>query len=93
MKKLTTLLSVILLIAGCSSHPQVEPDEFIIEGCIEGLSDSCIVQLYKPDGQLLKVVAFDTVIDGHFSFRDEIPFPASRNITLRGVVRNFPVHR
>ncbi len=72
MKKLTTLLSVILLIAGCSSHPQVEPDEFIIEGCIEGLSDSCIVQLYKPDGQLLKVVAFDTVIDGHFSFRDTI---------------------
>lgn len=82
--KPTLLFLSLLLLAGCSKRPQVGPHEFLVEGCVKELPDSCIVQLFRPDGRILKVAAADTVIGGHFSFRDTVSATTRYCILGRG---------
>lgn len=84
MKTTSHLFIGLLLLTGCSHRPQVNPNEFLIEGYISNLPDSSIIQLHKPDGSLLKVVTSDTVINGHFTLRDTLSITSEYAIIGRG---------
>lgn len=88
MKNFTHLLLGLVLLAGCSNRPQVAPNESLIEGYIEELPDSSIVQLYEHDGRILKVAALDTAIHGHFTLRDTLSHTTKYGISGRG--SHFP---
>lgn len=83
MKTISHLFIGLLLLTGCSHRPQVNPNEFLIEGYISNLADSSIIQLHKPDGSLLKVVTLETAINGHFTLRDTLSY---RLVRLCGIL-------
>ena len=61
------------LLAVCAGmmmqQERVPEGEFRIEGELTGVPDSTVLSLYRVDGNLLKRMQADTVIDGRFSFR------------------------
>lgn len=79
---LATLLIGGLTISNCTSSPQVPEGEFLIEGYLENVPDSTVIGLFKITGLSGKSIAFDTVINGHFSFRDTITTPTPRKMNI-----------
>ena len=81
------------LLAVCASimmrQERVPEGEFRIEGELTGVPDSTVLSLYRVDGNLLKPMQADTVIDGRFSFRDTITTDP-RCLALMGRGEGFP---
>ena len=81
------------LLAVCAGmmmqQERVPEGEFRIEGELTGVPDSTVLSLYRVDGNLLKPMQADTVIDGRFSFRDTITTDP-RCLALMGRGEGFP---
>lgn len=52
-----------------------------ITGHIDNLPDSVVLGLYKPEGDLLKAIASDTIVGGVFYFSDTISQPVELNLS------------
>ena len=86
MKQLLCLLFAAVAVTACA--PAVPAGEFRIVGKIENVPDSAVVRLYEPQGQMLRGMAVDTLVDGRFSFRDTISSPKALQVCLHiGAVR------
>lgn len=70
MKKIFAGLCAVCLLVACA--PKVPDNEFLIEGCLEGVPDSTVIALYKLEHNLGQRVQQDTLIGGKFTFRDTI---------------------
>lgn len=80
MKQLLCLLFAAVAVTACA--PAVPAGEFRIVGKIENVPDSAVVRLYEPQGQMLRGMAVDTLVDGRFSFRDTISSPKALQVCL-----------
>lgn len=80
MKQLLCLLFAAVAVTACA--PAVPAGEFRIVGKIENVPDSAVVRLYEPQGQMLRGIAVDTLIDGRFSFQDTISSPKALQVCL-----------
>lgn len=93
MKKtnLFPLLFAGFLLAGasCSFEPSVPENEFLIKGTLTNLPDSIVIELRIDDGQLLKEISRDTVINGEFTLHDTITGGA-RQLLLMSSSQGFP---
>ena len=70
MKKFFVGLCAVCLLVACA--PAVPDNEFLIEGRLEGVPDSTVIELCKLEYNLGQCVQQDTVIGGKFTFRDTI---------------------
>lgn len=70
MKKIFAGLCAACLLVACA--PKVPDNEYLIEGCLEGVPDSTVIILYKFNSNLRQPVQGDTLIGGKFTFRDTI---------------------
>ena len=70
------------LLGSCSPDPKVPEGEYLIEGELENVPDSTVVGLFKITGHSGKSIAYDTVIDGKFSFRDTITSSKPRKMAI-----------
>ena len=61
---------------------QVPEGEFVIYGELQNVPDSTVIELARYDGKIRRSIAFDTVIDGKFVFRDTITGPNIRKLYL-----------
>lgn len=81
-------LGGIFFIGACSA-PSVPQNEFLIEGELTNVPDSTILEFRVAEGDLLKEVGRDTVINGKFSFRDTIG-EEIRQLLLMSDSKGFP---
>lgn len=89
-KYLLSLPLCILLLAGaCSHNPSVPANEFLIQGQLENVSDSAVIELGVSDGQLIKTIAKDTLINGQFSLSDTVT-SGKRELYLMSSSKGFP---
>ena len=92
-RKILWIVATAGLLAVCASimmrQERVPEGEFRIEGELTGVPDSTVLSLYRVDGNLLKPMQADTVIDGRFSFRDTITTDP-RCLALMGRGEGFP---
>lgn len=89
-KYLLSLPLCILLLAGaCSHNPSVPVNEFLIQGQLENVSDSAVIELGVSDGQLIKTIAKDTLINGQFSLSDTVT-SGKRELYLMSSSKGFP---
>lgn len=92
MKKkyfLSLPLFTLLLAGACSHSPSVPANEFLIQGQLENVSDSAVIELGVSDGQLVKTIAKDTLINGQFSLSDTIT-SGKRELYLMSSSKGFP---
>ena len=92
MKKkyeLSLPLCALLLTGACSHRPSVPANEFLIQGYLENVSDSAIIELCVSEGQLIKEIMKDTLINGEFSLHDTIT-SGKRELYLMSSSRGFP---
>lgn len=91
MKKNTSFLltALLLLAAACTQKPSVPANEFLIEGKLQNVPDSAVIELRVLDGQLLKLVTQDTVIDGRFTLRDTLT-GGNKQLLLMSSSKGFP---
>lgn len=91
MKKNTSILwsALLLLAAACTQKPSVPANEFLIEGKLQNVPDSAVIELRILDGQLLKLITQDTVIDGRFTLRDTLS-GGNKQLLLMSSSKGFP---
>lgn len=92
MKKshLYSLLLCASLVAGsCERKPVVPENEFLIQGKLENVPDSVVIELRISDGRLLKLVTSDTLVNGRFTLRDTITADV-RELLLMSDGKGFP---
>lgn len=90
MKKKHLISLCVLLAAGaCSHNPSVPEGEFLIQGQLANVPDSTVIDLRISDGQLLKEITSDTVINGKFFLRDTIT-SGTRELLLMSSSKGFP---
>lgn len=92
MKKkyvLSLPLCALLLTGACSHRPSVPANEFLIQGYLENVSDSAIIELCVSEGQLIKEIMKDTLINGEFSLHDTIT-SGKRELYLMSSSKGFP---
>jgi len=70
----------------CVAYSSLLSDKgFTIEGKISDIEDGTVINLYRPDGNVLMVIASDTVRNGCFTFREEtISDPEQLSIIPQG---------
>ena len=69
---------------------QVLEGEFVIYGELQNVPDSTVIELARYDGKIRRSIAFDTVIDGKFVFRDTITGPNIRKLYLCTRIKGIP---
>ena len=69
---------------------QVPEGEFVIYGELQNVPDSTVIELAQYDGKIRRSIAFDTVIDGKFVFRDTITGPNIRKLYLCTRIKGIP---
>ena len=74
--------AICLALSSCNSDPKVPEGEYLIEGELENVPDSTVVGLFKITGHSGRSIAYDTVIDGKFSFRDTITSSKPRKLSI-----------
>lgn len=74
--------AICLALSSCNSDPKVPEGEYLIEGELENVPDSTVVGLFKITGHSGRSIAYDTVIDGKFSFRDTITSSKPRKMSI-----------
>lgn len=92
MKKkhlLPCLLFNLLMVGACSFEPSYPKDQFLIKGKLTNVPDSILVELLMSEGQMMRTVAKDTLINGEFSFRDTIT-SGVRELYLMSGSKGFP---
>lgn len=90
MKKKHLISLFALLIAGaCSHNPSVPEDEFLIQGQLANVPDSAVIELRIFEGQLIKTIVKDTLINGQFSLHDTIT-SGPRELYLMSGSEGFP---
>lgn len=80
---------VLVLTGACSHNPSVPANEFLIQGQLENVSDSAVIELCVYDGHLIKSIAKDTLVDGRFSLHDTIT-SGKRELYLMSGSKGFP---
>lgn len=88
-KKHLIFLCVLFALGACSHNPSVPEGEFLIQGQLDNVSDSAVIELRISDGRLLKEITNDTVINGKFSLRDTIT-SGPRELYLMSNSKGFP---
>lgn len=86
---LSLSLFSLLLVGACSHNPSVPANEFLIQGQLENVPDSVVIELCLSDGQLIKTITKDTLIDGQFSLHDTIT-SGKRELYLMSSSKGFP---
>lgn len=86
--KAAAAFTAICLLAGCAGKT-VGKGEYLIEGCVKTIPDSSVINLLKSDGQMMSVIASDTVFGGRFEFRDTVSHGSSR-LWLCSFSEGFP---
>lgn len=86
--KAAAAFAAICLLAGCAGKT-VGKNEYLIEGCVKTIPDSSVINLLKSDGQMMSVIANDTVFGGRFEFRDTVSHGSSR-LWLCSFSEGFP---
>lgn len=66
-----------------------EPGRFTITGHVTNVPDSTVIKLYREEGQLLKMVALDTITGGRIFFSDTIS-GLKQKYRLTGESRGLP---
>lgn len=91
MKKSTSFLlsTLVLLAVACMQKPAIPANEFLIEGKLQNVPDSAVIELRMLDGQLLKLITQDTVIDGRFTLRDTLT-GGNKQFLLMSSSKGFP---
>lgn len=84
------LLTVGLFLSSCISTPKVPNGEYLIEGILENVPDSIVINLCKLDGHLFRTIHTDTVINGKFSFQDTISDSTPKQLLLLSDNEGFP---
>ena len=79
-----------LSLGSCSSAPTVPEGKFLIEGELENVPDSVVIQLMKDDGNLTKAVTRDTVIQGKFTLCDSVIGTTPQQFYLFCYAKGFP---
>ena len=69
---------------------QVPEGEFVIYGELQNVPDSTVIELARYDGKIRRSIAFDTVIDGKFVFRDTITGLNTRKLYLCTRIKGIP---
>ena len=69
---------------------QAPEGEFVIYGELQNVPDSTVVELARYDGKIRRSIAFDTVINGKFVFRDTITGPNTRKLYLCTRIKGIP---
>ncbi len=69
---------------------QVPEGEFVIYGELQNVPDSTLIELARYDGKIRRSIAFDTVIDGKFVFRDTITGLNTRKLYLCTRIKGIP---
>ena len=82
-------VSALLAVSACSFTPSVPDGEFLIQGKLANVPDSTVMELRILDGQLLKLVASDTLINGQFTFQDTLTSNV-RELYLMSSGKGFP---
>lgn len=80
---------VLALTGACSQNPSVPANEFLIQGQLENVSDSAVIELCVYDGHLIKTITKDTLVDGRFSLHDTIT-SGKRELYLMSGSKGFP---
>ena len=88
-KKHLISLFALLIVGACSYNPSVPKDEFLIQGQLANVPDSAAIELCVFDGQLIKTIVKDTLIDGQFSLHDTIT-SGPRELYLMSGSEGFP---
>lgn len=84
----TISLSALSVIVAATATA-AEPERFTITGHVTNVPDSTVIKLYRDEGQLLKTVALDTIIDGRIFFSDTISGPKQK-YRITGESRGLP---
>ncbi len=69
---------------------QAPEGEFVIYGELQNVLDSTVIELARYDGKIRRSIAFDTVINGKFVFRDTITGPNIRKLYLCTRIKGIP---
>ena len=83
------LASIILFGLACSRSEKLSGDEFLIEGELSGVEDGTVIDLVRWDENTGKVIASDTLRNGHFIFKENAESDTDKlSVSPRG--EDFP---
>lgn len=77
MVKTLAIVGMMAATAACMA----QTGRYRVTGHIDNLPDSVVLGLYKPEGDLLKAIASDTIVGGVFCFSDTISQPVELNLS------------
>jgi len=83
------LACIPLFCVACSRSDKLSCNEFLIEGRLSGVEDGVVINLFRWDGDAGKKIAFDTVRNGCFIFKEEIESDMER-LTIDPLGEDFP---
>ncbi|MFI3259402.1 MAG: TlpA disulfide reductase family protein [Rikenellaceae bacterium] len=91
LKNLTYTLAAVALfaLAACSTTPEVAEGEFLIRGHFGNIPDSAKINIFRTEGNLGIQVAQDTIFNGSFELRGEVPLEGEHRFNITGQGEGF----
>lgn len=83
-----------LLLSATSKHQEPKPcqvpeGEFVIYGELQNVPDGSVLELLRPDGNVMFRITSDTVVDGKFVLKDTITSSKPRKLYLTARSKGF----